>query len=113
MDAHIRYQSIYSSSKEYAEKLAELLTMQDIYAQAFDADRPVPVDDKPVVIFSYVHRPVIPAAKLATHISTESPLGRNIAAVAVGMTPIESAKTTRSEERRVGKECRSRWSPYH
>src|SRR5258708_20932849 len=24
-----------------------------------------------------------------------------------------SAATTRSEERRVGKECRSRWSPYH
>ena len=23
------------------------------------------------------------------------------------------AKVTRSEERRVGKECRSRWSPYH
>ena len=23
------------------------------------------------------------------------------------------AKCTRSEERRVGKECRSRWSPYH
>ena len=23
------------------------------------------------------------------------------------------ATTTRSEERRVGKECRSRWSPYH
>ena len=23
------------------------------------------------------------------------------------------SKTTRSEERRVGKECRSRWSPYH
>ena len=22
-------------------------------------------------------------------------------------------KLTRSEERRVGKECRSRWSPYH
>ena len=25
----------------------------------------------------------------------------------------EVAATTRSEERRVGKECRSRWSPYH
>ena len=25
----------------------------------------------------------------------------------------EMAKKTRSEERRVGKECRSRWSPYH
>ena len=25
----------------------------------------------------------------------------------------EEEATTRSEERRVGKECRSRWSPYH
>ena len=25
----------------------------------------------------------------------------------------ESEQETRSEERRVGKECRSRWSPYH
>ena len=25
----------------------------------------------------------------------------------------DAAGTTRSEERRVGKECRSRWSPYH
>ena len=25
----------------------------------------------------------------------------------------ELSKGTRSEERRVGKECRSRWSPYH
>ena len=28
------------------------------------------------------------------------------------LTP-EGKTTTRSEERRVGKECRSRWSPYH
>jgi len=28
--------------------------------------------------------------------------------------PVKSPlKTYRSEERRVGKECRSRWSPYH
>ena len=26
---------------------------------------------------------------------------------------IGPSMTTRSEERRVGKECRSRWSPYH
>ena len=32
---------------------------------------------------------------------------RNILAVA------NSSPTSRSEERRVGKECRSRWSPYH
>src|SRR2546427_9766314 len=28
-------------------------------------------------------------------------------------TPAERSATVRSEERRVGKECRSRWSPYH
>jgi len=27
--------------------------------------------------------------------------------------PDEGGVETRSEERRVGKECRSRWSPYH
>src|SRR2546422_3349428 len=32
--------------------------------------------------------------------------GLRIAATALGLT-------WRSEERRVGKECRSRWSPYH
>ena len=26
---------------------------------------------------------------------------------------LTNSNTTRSEERRVGKECRSRWSPYH
>ena len=28
-------------------------------------------------------------------------------------TFIDFEKAERSEERRVGKECRSRWSPYH
>ena len=32
----------------------------------------------------------------------------------ISVTTVETAyNTTRSEERRVGKECRSRWSPYH
>ena len=30
-----------------------------------------------------------------------------------GYQVIGSATNGRSEERRVGKECRSRWSPYH
>ena len=30
-----------------------------------------------------------------------------------GNLTLELIGTTRSEERRVGKECRSRWSPYH
>ena len=31
----------------------------------------------------------------------------------VGIYGPNNAGKTRSEERRVGKECRSRWSPYH
>ena len=38
-----------------------------------------------------------------------SPLRRRVAGVLVDLF----YDTTRSEERRVGKECRSRWSPYH
>src|SRR3712207_7078530 len=30
-----------------------------------------------------------------------------------GQPPARPTAPTRSEERRVGKECRSRWSPYH
>src|SRR2546430_6070751 len=30
-----------------------------------------------------------------------------------GILRTTTASTSRSEERRVGKECRSRWSPYH
>ena len=36
--------------------------------------------------------------------------GRRKAAVVEAEAPVEAG---RSEERRVGKECRSRWSPYH
>ena len=30
-----------------------------------------------------------------------------------GAVQLVHPRTVRSEERRVGKECRSRWSPYH
>ena len=35
----------------------------------------------------------------------------NVEAAAIARTA--SSLSSRSEERRVGKECRSRWSPYH
>ena len=31
----------------------------------------------------------------------------------LGLPDMEGVDVIRSEERRVGKECRSRWSPYH
>ena len=38
--------------------------------------------------------------------------GKQVAKL-LGPTTGSSASACRSEERRVGKECRSRWSPYH
>ena len=44
-----------------------------------------------------------------------SPMKKNKAVCKnlIGANSISSIKPDRSEERRVGKECRSRWSPYH
>ena len=33
--------------------------------------------------------------------------------ITVAVSSVEHPMLPRSEERRVGKECRSRWSPYH
>ena len=38
---------------------------------------------------------------------------RKLAVYDVVLVRVTDAKGKRSEERRVGKECRSRWSPYH
>ena len=42
----------------------------------------------------------------------ERPTSGDIVIDGVSMTSLSPAQL-RSEERRVGKECRSRWSPYH
>ena len=38
---------------------------------------------------------------------------KNIEEIEKSNDKIEKVTGSRSEERRVGKECRSRWSPYH
>ena len=40
-------------------------------------------------------------------------LGRGLSAILKTASESEINDSFRSEERRVGKECRSRWSPYH
>ena len=37
----------------------------------------------------------------------------NAKVATLGLNPSNREFVDRSEERRVGKECRSRWSPYH
>ena len=40
-------------------------------------------------------------------------VNQSLAKVTEGIGEMQSIAVLRSEERRVGKECRSRWSPYH
>ena len=47
--------------------------------------------------------------ELFTDVVPDPPVEKVISGVATVM----QTKPPRSEERRVGKECRSRWSPYH
>ena len=42
-----------------------------------------------------------------SNIETAEPVAKGISGVVIRKV------SSRSEERRVGKECRSRWSPYH
>ena len=62
---------------------------------------------------SMAHRAIIAAAFAdgVSHI-TNVDFSEDILATIEGMRQL-GAQITRSEERRVGKECRSRWSPYH
>src|SRR2546430_15838684 len=50
----------------------------------------------------------------ATRIGTHHDIGRSFEnSSEPGLCGLRSFTLARSEERRVGKECRSRWSPYH
>src|SRR2546430_9008976 len=53
------------------------------------------------------------SSDLAQHTPAESPQGRDPHRVARHREDQPADRPQRSEERRVGKECRSRWSPYH
>lgn len=87
---HIRFRSEYGSTERYAQELARMLG-----TSAHDLDVPVPDDGRPVIYLSYVHGPVIPAAKKASESlhnqGEQNALHRAVAVVTVGMTPIDAA----------------------
>src|SRR3712207_7495994 len=49
----------------------------------------------------------------AQHLDLDAPAQRRGPVPALGVVDVDCGDGVRSEERRVGKECRSRWSPYH
>ena len=61
----------------------------------------------PISVFDIVFKSIHLSQNAQEFISILQKKGILVGLVSGGFT------TTRSEERRVGKECRSRWSPYH
>ena len=58
--------------------------------------------------------PVFPMLKTVEQMSKISGIGENKLSELMDSGELEYIQNgNRSEERRVGKECRSRWSPYH
>ena len=66
------------------------------------------VVDDAIVVVENVER-IMSEEGLPPLQATKKAMGQ-ISGAVIGITAV---LTTRSEERRVGKECRSRWSPYH
>ena len=66
-----------------------------------DGDRAASIRDRAIIQHGH---PL--AGDALSHQARE---GRRALAVEIALQPVAD----RSEERRVGKECRSRWSPYH
>src|SRR2546430_6839498 len=66
----------------------------------------VPISFSQAALGAEIEVPTLQGKEMVT-IPAGAPHGRQISLRGKGMPDV------RSEERRVGKECRSRWSPYH
>ena len=74
------------------------------------------VAEKEGRVLGYIEGPVVPHRHLQDQSFTEEIVDHSHKSggyISVTCLSIAKKATTRSEERRVGKECRSRWSPYH
>ena len=102
-------------SLEMEQEIVEGFNYDKGYASAFfvtDVNRNEAIMDKPLILLT---------DKKITSSSDILPLLEKVAAsgkkdlviIAEEVSGEALSLTTRSEERRVGKECRSRWSPYH
>ena len=87
----------------------ELAEQERAELAVLDTYRPAQADDAQI-------QAVIEAAVAETDAAGMADMGKVMAIVKTrlaGQADLAAVSLCRSEERRVGKECRSRWSPYH
>src|SRR2546427_10544609 len=96
---------------------ADLWRLETVDIRAFSTDKRGFLDDTPAGVSSRKPRLSVEKARMSTVSSRQRSASRH--AVPISEIPSGPGKAsgnmvrTRSEERRVGKEGRSRWSPYH
>src|SRR3712207_8814311 len=76
---------------------------------------PIFMENSTVIIAAPPSHETLPSHRIALACAAWLPASWRFARAKCNNVPERSALTDirRSEERRVGKECRSRWSPYH
>ncbi len=65
------------------------------------------------MLFRSGYRAQLQGSKLVLNVGYSHPVEITPPAGVTVEVPANTQVIVRSEERRVGKECRSRWSPYH
>src|SRR5688572_3981020 len=87
------------------------LAMEYLGQSAAGKNRPVPL---PALVLLDLKLPLVSGLEVLKWIR-EHPLLHSLIVIVFTSSaePRDIAEAYRSEERRVGKECRSRWSPYH
>ena len=79
------------------------------YTRQMEALPPLKVDDELEISLKLDGN----GEELNTFLVKEETPGSKETAVEIDFNDLPEETLSRSEERRVGKECRSRWSPYH
>src|SRR5690348_281133 len=101
--------SLSALTADNEKRLGEVRSTLDAQLKALQADNPAQLEEMRATVDEKLQ------ATLETRLSSSFKLiSERLEAVQRGLGEMQTLATgVRSEERRVGKECRSRWSPYH
>src|SRR5256885_16945679 len=99
--------AVASPTKGHAASFAQRHGIARSYADYRELLRDPEVEMISITAPNRLHAPItIDGARAGKHVVCEKPL-------CLTLEEADAMIDARSEERRVGKECRSRWSPYH
>ena len=113
--------TLYTALSELNKEDVNIITVEDPVEANIDGINQVQVNTKADLTFASALRSILrqdPDIIMIGEIRDQETASIAVQASITGHLVVStlhtnSSASTRSEERRVGKECRSRWSPYH